>query len=114
MPVIDPGISLLGRWVGYPPAAYTGKDHAMGFSGLFWFDNQKKKSVVEKVRGAIEGYKKRFGGMPQLCLVNRTQFIELNLAEVDGVPIRSYRWCLEHHFIVGIDSPRPDPKDPPE
>lgn len=86
----------------------------MGFSGMFWFDNQKKRSIVDRVRGAIAGYRNKFGRMPEVCLVSQTQFSELKITEVEGVQVRAYRWCLANHFIVGIDDPRPEPKDPPD
>jgi hypothetical protein len=75
----------------------------MGLSGIVWFD-QGTKSIIEKIRGAIDGHTKRFGRMPQICLISKTQFTELKTNEVEGVPIHVWSRCLENHFIVGRDN----------
>lgn len=74
----------------------------MGFSGMLWFDHSDQ-SIIEKVRGAIRGHVRRFERMPQMCLLNKNQFDQLQVNQVDGVPVRVFSLCLEGCFIPGFD-----------
>ena len=38
--------------------------------GMMWLDNDKKRTLDEKVRRAADYYRDKYGRFPELCLVN--------------------------------------------
>jgi hypothetical protein len=68
--------------------------------GLLWYDNSTRDLQV-KVHKAAQGYRKRFGGDPNVCYVHPTTLPTEDEQRVDGIVVRPSRQVLKHHFWVG-------------
>jgi hypothetical protein len=69
---------------------------------LMWFDDDRKKSVDEKISEALAAYERRFRAHPNVVLVN--------VAEVGEAPapvrVRSEPFIRRSTFYVGIEEAR--------
>jgi hypothetical protein len=71
-------------------------------TGMLWYDDDKKRTLEEKVELAVDYYRQKFGRAPTLCLVN-PRFINGGTKKtVAKVELRSAHNVLLHHFWVGI------------
>lgn len=82
--------------------------------GLLWFDNDPGRGIEEKVRRAAAHYQRKYGRMPDLCLVhprmlggNGDRASPAPLLRVGGVEIRPGRAILPDHFWLGVAEERP-------
>lgn len=69
--------------------------------GLLWFDDDSRRSVSAKIRGAIERYQERFGVPPTLCCLNPTQLANLQLP---GVTLVADPLLGRNYFLIGHDA----------
>lgn len=70
--------------------------------GMLWLDNDRQRSLDEKVNRAVEYYLEKYGISPDLCLVNSRSLNEkkkVGLVEVQPAPT-----VLPHHFWLGMKS----------
>ncbi|MFL5735626.1 MAG: hypothetical protein ACJ78Q_20915 [Chloroflexia bacterium] len=68
---------------------------------LGWFDDTPKKSVVEKIKEAVERYMVKFGEAPNVCLVSPGEVVT-----VDGVEVKAVEYVRPNHFWVGrVEAP---------
>jgi len=65
---------------------------------LVWYDEDSRRSVVEKIQNALAAYSKRFSVAGNLVLINVADSAELKGVEVE---VRSERTVQPHHFWVG-------------
>ncbi|MEI7768912.1 MAG: hypothetical protein WCI67_02935 [Chloroflexales bacterium] len=65
---------------------------------LVWYDEDSRRSVVEKIQNALAAYSKRFSVAGDLVLINVADSAELKGVEVE---VRSERTVQPHHFWVG-------------
>lgn len=65
---------------------------------LVWYDEDSRRSVVEKIQNALAAYSKRFSVAGNLVLINVADSAELQGVEVE---VRSERTVQPHHFWVG-------------
>lgn len=70
--------------------------------GMLWFNNDPKSSLMDKIRGATEYYRQKYGATPNLCYVHPSQVGSWE--RIDGVDIRPSRSVLPNHFWVGVSS----------
>lgn len=70
--------------------------------GLLWFDNDQKKPLADKIRQAVDFYAKKYGGHPNVCLINPKTLSEQTPA-VDGVKVNASRQVMPNHFFVGVE-----------
>jgi len=71
--------------------------------GMLWFDNDPKKSLEDKIRGAASYYKTKYGPTPTLCFVHPIMVDKDSPVEaVDGMPVRTNRSVMPNHVWVGI------------
>ena len=68
-------------------------------TGMLWFDNSKT-ALSAKIRKAIDYYHKKYGRIPNLCLVNPSMLEDI---EIEGIVIRPYRPVLPGHIWVGVE-----------
>lgn len=68
--------------------------------GMLWLDDDRNRSLDEKVSRAVEYYREKYGRMPELCLVNKTMLAEERL--VGKVSVQPQAAILPHHFWVGM------------
>ena len=70
-------------------------------TGMLWFDDSKATLKI-KIQKATEYYRKKYGRMPDLCLVHPSM---LNDAKVEDekITIRPYRPVLPGHIWIGVE-----------
>ncbi len=71
-------------------------------TGMLWLDDDKSRSLEEKVKRAVAYYKDKYGQTPELCLVNKAMLAETR--QVDQVQVRPAGNVIPHHFWVGQES----------
>lgn len=70
-------------------------------TGMLWFDNSQI-SLDIKIQKAVAYYHKKYGRIPDLCLVHPSM---LKDAELDDkkITIRPYRPVLPGHIWIGLE-----------
>ncbi len=71
-------------------------------TGMLWLDDDKSRSLEEKVKRAVAYYRDKYGQSPELCLVNKAMLAETQ--QVDQVQVRPAGNVILHHFWVGRES----------
>jgi len=69
--------------------------------GWLWFDNDKHRTLEEKVLNAVEQYQKKYGYAPDTCYVHPTA-IE-GEQQIGPVSVAAMRYVLLHHFWLGVN-----------
>lgn len=66
---------------------------------LMWYDDDKRKSVTEKIADALAAYERRFHAAPNLVLVNTAEVAEAP----QRVQIRPLGFIQRSMFYVGME-----------
>ena len=61
-------------------------------TGMLWFDNSQT-TLLMKIQKATAYYHKKYGRIPDLCLVHPNMLKDTKLEE-DGITVRPYRPVL--------------------
>lgn len=70
--------------------------------GMLWLDDDRHRSLDEKVNRAVEYYRDKYGRMPEMCLVNKGMLAtEKRVGKVSVQPIAN---ILPHHFWLGMEA----------
>jgi hypothetical protein len=75
--------------------------------GMLWFDNDKTRTLQEKIERAVKYYKDKHKHDPSVCYVNPAALEGIEL-EPNGVEVRGASTVLPHHFWVGIEEKKPN------
>lgn len=68
--------------------------------GMLWLDDDRNRSLEEKVSRAVEYYQEKYGRFPEMCLVNTKMLAdETKVGKVSVQPIAN---ILPHHFWLGM------------
>lgn len=68
--------------------------------GMLWLDDDRNRSLEEKVNRAVEYYEEKYGRFPEMCLVNTKMLAdETKVGQVSVQPIGN---ILPHHFWLGM------------
>jgi len=70
--------------------------------GMLWYDDDKKRTLAEKVRRAADFYQRKYGQTPTLCLVNPRMTPNGAGRGVGAIKLCAAHNVLPHHFWVGI------------
>ena len=70
-------------------------------NGMLWFDNDKKRTLAEKIGRASDYFKKKYGRVPNVCFVNKEV---LEIIDIPGIKVRPSGYILPNHFLVGIEA----------
>ena len=70
-------------------------------TGMLWFDDSQT-TLNTKIQKATEYYHKKYGRIPDLCLVPPNKLKDTKLEE-DGITIRPYRPVLPGHIWIGVE-----------
>jgi hypothetical protein len=70
-------------------------------TGMLWFDNSQA-TLNTKIQKAVDYYHKKYGHIPDLCLVHPNMLIDAKLEE-DGITVRPYRPVLPGHIWIGVE-----------
>lgn len=71
------------------------------FAGMLWLDDDRTRSLEEKVNRAVNYYHQKYGFTPQLCLVNHKMLTQKQ--KVGLVEVRPAKNVLLNHFWVGTE-----------
>jgi hypothetical protein len=73
-------------------------------AGMLWFDNDPKTTLSVKIQKAMDYYNKKFGRIPDICLVHpsmldggQKQF------ELGKLTIRPYQPVMPGHLWIGVE-----------
>ena len=70
--------------------------------GMLWLDDDRSRSLEEKVSRAVEYYQEKYGRFPDTCLVNTIMLKdETKVGKVNVQPIAN---ILPHHFWLGMNA----------
>ena len=70
-------------------------------TGMLWFDDSQI-TLNMKIQNAMEYYRKKYGRVPDLCLVHPNMLKDTKLEE-DGITVRPYRPVLPGHIWIGVE-----------
>ncbi|MDL1910317.1 hypothetical protein FBQ81_06430 [Chloroflexi bacterium CFX6] len=70
-------------------------------TGMLWFDNSQI-SLDIKIQKAMEYYRKKYGRIPDLCLVHPSMLKDARL-EGQKITVRPYRPVLPGHIWIGVE-----------
>jgi hypothetical protein len=68
---------------------------------MLWFDNSQIALDV-KIQKAMDYYRKKYGRIPDLCLVHPSMLQDTKL-EDRKITIRPYRPVLPGHIWIGVE-----------
>jgi hypothetical protein len=68
---------------------------------MLWFDNSQTELTI-KIQKAVDYYHKKYGRLPDLCLVHPSMLKDANPRE-EKITIRPYRPVLPGHIWIGIE-----------
>jgi hypothetical protein len=73
-------------------------------TGLLWFDNDSKTTLSVKIQKALDYYSKKFGRVPEICLVNPSMLDKGQPQLILGkVAVRAYHPVMPNHFWIGVE-----------
>lgn len=76
-------------------------------TGLMWFDNDPRTALAVKIEKASDYYKRKYGRLPDLCLVNPSMLGDSPVETVEQrgvrITIRPYRPVLPGHLWIGVE-----------
>jgi len=76
-------------------------------TGMLWFDNDPHTTLSVKIQKAMDYYNKKFGRIPDLCLVHPSMLeTHQRQVELGKVIIRPYRSVMPGHFWIGVEDQR--------
>jgi hypothetical protein len=70
-------------------------------TGMLWFDNSQTE-LNTKIQKAVDYYHKKYGRIPDLCLVHPNMLKDIVLKE-EKITVRPYRPVLPGHIWIGIE-----------
>ena len=70
-------------------------------TGMLWFDNSQTE-LNAKIQKAVDYYHKKYGRIPDLCLVHPNMLKDEVLKE-EKITVRPYRPVLPGHIWIGIE-----------
>jgi hypothetical protein len=75
-------------------------------TGMLWFDNDPKATLVQKIDRAAEYYRTKYGCTPDLCLVNPAMLTD-TLCETGRIHVRSLKSIMPNHLWIGVEDHLP-------
>jgi hypothetical protein len=73
-------------------------------TGMLWFDNDPRTTLNLKIQKAVDYYRKKYGKLPTLCLVNPSMMEQgKKQMDVDKLTVRPYRPVMPGHFWIGVE-----------
>ena len=70
-------------------------------TGMLWFNNDKAMTLEQKIKQAVDYYQKKYGRVPDLCLVHPSMMEGQTLS--NKLTVRPYRPVLPGHIWIGIE-----------
>lgn len=77
------------------------------YTGMLWYDNDLRTALIVKVQKASSYYLKKYGRLPDICLVHPSMLDNKHPAVLQEqgkqITIRSYQPVLPDHFWIGTE-----------
>ena len=70
-------------------------------TGMLWFDDSPTTLTI-KIQKAVDYYQKKYGRLPDLCLVH-PNMLKDNKLDAGKITVRPYRPVLPGHIWVGVE-----------
>ena len=70
-------------------------------TGMLWFDDSQSTLTI-KIQKAMDYYHKKYGRVPDLCLVHPNMLKDAKLEE-EQITVRPYRPVLPGHIWIGVE-----------
>jgi len=70
--------------------------------GMLWFDNDPRTALTAKIARAADYYRKKYGRIPDLCLVHPTMLADPG-QPAGEIAVRPNRLVLPGHLWIGVD-----------
>lgn len=67
--------------------------------GVMYYDDTQKRTLEDKIKAALELYRKKYDPNPDRCFVNIS--VLQNEIEVDGVKVLPLKYILLNHMWIG-------------
>ena len=68
--------------------------------GMLWLDDDKRRSLEEKIRRAADYFEMKYGHSPNWCYVNNKTLAEEKA--IGRMWVEPAAYVLPHHFWLGI------------
>lgn len=75
-------------------------------TGMLWFDNDPKTALDQKVEQAADYFRKKYGQIPDLCLVHPSMLTE-SQHQAGPVTVRPWRTITPGHLWIGVNEKLP-------
>jgi hypothetical protein len=73
-------------------------------TGMLWFDNDPRTTLSVKIQKAMDYYSKKFGRIPDICLVHPSMLESgQKQFELGKLTIRPYRPVMPGHLWIGVE-----------
>ena len=73
-------------------------------TGMLWFDNDPRTTLSIKIQKAMDFYNKKFGRIPDLCLVHPSMLDSgQRQVELCKLVIRPYKPVMPGHLWIGVE-----------
>jgi hypothetical protein len=73
-------------------------------TGMLWFDNDPHTTLSVKIQKAMDFYSKKFGRIPDICLVHPSMLESgQKQFELGKLTIRPYRPVMPGHLWIGVE-----------
>lgn len=66
---------------------------------MLWYDSDRKTTTAQKIATAAEYYRKKYGGIPNLCFCN-PEMIDDSQPEIET---QADAVVIPHHFLIGVN-----------
>lgn len=73
-------------------------------NGLLWFDDNKSRSVGDKIERAVQRYFQKYGCDPDVCYVHPLTLGDSGLNQVGNTKVLSAKSVLPYHFWLGVQN----------
>ncbi len=77
-------------------------------TGMLWFDDDRQRTLAEKIERAATYYQQKYKAAPSVCYVHPTALDGVE-AETNGVELRTATLVRPDHFWLGVEEPQPKP-----
>lgn len=73
-------------------------------TGMLWFDNDPRTTLSVKIQKAMDYYNKKFGRIPDICLVHPSM-LDGGQKQFDlgKLTIRPYQPVMPGHLWIGVE-----------
>jgi hypothetical protein len=73
-------------------------------TGMLWFDNDPRTTLSVKIQKAMDYYNKKFGRIPDICLVHPSMLENgQKQFELGKLTIRPYQPVMPGHLWIGVE-----------